>query len=65
MDDIFAFFKKYERFLKNTDLIMAFGLVGILMIMIVPLPPSICRSKMRILCVEKGWIFRSKDPSLV
>lgn len=39
MDDIFQFLKRFEKFTRNTDLLMAFGLIGILTVMIIPLPP--------------------------
>ncbi len=38
MDAVFAFVKKFERFTKNSDLLIAFALVGILAVMIIPLP---------------------------
>lgn len=39
MDGIFQFLKRFERFTKNTDLFIAFGLLAILSVMIIPLPP--------------------------
>jgi flagellar biosynthesis protein FlhA len=39
MEDVFQFLKKFERFTKNTDLFIAFGLLAILAVMIIPLPP--------------------------
>jgi flagellar biosynthesis protein FlhA len=39
MEDVFQFLKKFERFTKNTDLFVAFGLLAILAVMIIPLPP--------------------------
>lgn len=41
MNDAFLFLKKYERFFKNTDLLIAAGLIGILTVMLIPLPPVI------------------------
>ncbi len=41
MNEIFQFLKKFERFSKNLDLLVAVGLVGTLMVMIIPLPPLI------------------------
>ncbi len=38
MDDVFQFLKKFEKFTKNTDLMMAVALLVILMVMIIPLP---------------------------
>jgi len=39
MEDLFQFIKKFEKFTKNTDLFVAFGLLAILAVMIIPLPP--------------------------
>jgi flagellar biosynthesis protein FlhA len=39
MDSVFQFLKKFEKFTKNTDLLIAFGLLAILSVMIIPLPP--------------------------
>lgn len=39
MEQLFQFFKKFERYTKNTDLFVAFGLLAILAVMIIPLPP--------------------------
>jgi flagellar biosynthesis protein FlhA len=39
MDAFFSFLKRYERFLKNTDLVIAVALLGILTVMLIPLPP--------------------------
>ncbi|NCN95133.1 MAG: EscV/YscV/HrcV family type III secretion system export apparatus protein, partial [Bdellovibrionales bacterium] len=39
MDALFLFLKRFERFSKNTDLLMAAGLIGILVVMLIPLPP--------------------------
>ena len=41
MDQIFFFLKKFERFTKNTDILIAFGLLSVLGVMIIPLPPVI------------------------
>ncbi len=38
MDQIFQFVKKFDKFTKNTDLFMAFGLLAIIAVMIIPLP---------------------------
>ncbi len=38
MEQIFQFVKRFERFTKNTDLFIAFGLLAILAVMIIPLP---------------------------
>ncbi|WP_415064056.1 flagellar biosynthesis protein FlhA [Bdellovibrio sp.] len=39
MDQVFQFLKRFEKFTKNTDLVIAFGLLAILAVMIIPLPP--------------------------
>ncbi len=39
MEDLFQFLKKFEKFTRNTDLLMAVGLIGILAVMIIPMPP--------------------------
>lgn len=39
MDGLYLFLKKYERYLKNTDLVMAFSLMVILAVMLIPMPP--------------------------
>lgn len=39
MDDIFQFLKKFERLTKNTDLLIAVGMLVVLSVMIIPLPP--------------------------
>lgn len=41
MEDLFQFLKKFEKFTKNTDLLMAIGLIGVLAVMIIPLPPTL------------------------
>ncbi len=38
MDDLFQYLKRFEKYTKNADLMMAIGLMGILSVMIVPLP---------------------------
>lgn len=38
MDNVFQFFKRFEKYTKNTDLFIAFGLMAVLAVMIVPLP---------------------------
>lgn len=38
MDQIFQFFKKFEKFTKNSDLLIAIGLVCVLAVMLIPLP---------------------------
>ena len=39
MDDLFQYLKKFEKYTSNTDLMMAVGLMIILSVMIIPLPP--------------------------
>lgn len=39
MEQLFQFLKRFEKFSKNTDLLIAFGLLAILAVMIIPLPP--------------------------
>jgi len=38
MDDIFAFIKRFEKYTKNADLMVALALVGVLIVMMIPLP---------------------------
>jgi flagellar biosynthesis protein FlhA len=38
MEQFFQFLKRFEKYSKNVDLIMAFALIGILGVMLVPLP---------------------------
>ena len=38
MDGVFVFLKRFERYTKNIDLMIAFALIGILTVMIIPLP---------------------------
>jgi flagellar biosynthesis protein FlhA len=39
MDQIFLFLKRFEKYTKNADLLIAFGILVVLGVMIVPLPP--------------------------
>ncbi len=39
MDDLFQYLKRFEKYTKNADLMMAVGLMLILGVMIIPLPP--------------------------
>ncbi len=39
MDDLFQYLKQFEKYTKNADLMMAIGLMIILCVMIIPLPP--------------------------
>lgn len=39
LEPVFQFLKRFESITKNTDLFMAFGILAILAVMIVPLPP--------------------------
>lgn len=39
MEQIFLFLKRFEKYSKNLDLVIAVALVGILTVMIIPLPP--------------------------
>ena len=41
MNDIFQFLKRFEKYTKNTDLFIAFGILAILAVMIIPLPPML------------------------
>src|SRR5215204_5014460 len=38
MEALFQFLKRFDRYTKNTDLFVAFGLIAILAVMIIPLP---------------------------
>lgn len=40
MESVFQLFKRFEKYTKNTDLFIAFGLLAILAVMIVPLPAA-------------------------
>lgn len=39
MEQIFQFIKRFEKYTKNTDLFIAFGLLAVVGVMIIPLPP--------------------------
>ncbi len=39
MNEMFQFIKRFEKITKNTDLFIAFGLLAIISVMIIPLPP--------------------------
>tara|TARA_B110001454_G_scaffold219200_1_gene251801 strand:+ start:25802 stop:27913 length:2112 start_codon:yes stop_codon:yes gene_type:complete len=39
LEPVFQFLKRFEKLTKNTDLLIAFGVLGILTVMIIPLPP--------------------------
>lgn len=39
MESIYQFMKRFERFSKNVDLLIAVALIGVLAVMIIPLPP--------------------------
>ncbi len=39
MEQIFQFVKRFEKYTKNTDLFIAIGILAILAVMIIPLPP--------------------------
>ncbi|WP_295900209.1 flagellar biosynthesis protein FlhA [uncultured Bdellovibrio sp.] len=39
MEQVFQFLKRFDKITKNTDLFIAFGLLAILAVMIIPLPP--------------------------
>lgn len=41
MEQLFQFLKRFERYTKNTDLFIAFGILAILAVMIIPLPPML------------------------
>ncbi len=41
MEDVFQFLKRFEKYTKNTDLLIAFGVLAILAVMIIPLPPML------------------------
>jgi flagellar biosynthesis protein FlhA len=38
MEGIFQFIKRFEKYSKNTDILVAFGLMSIIAVMIIPLP---------------------------
>ncbi len=39
MEQLFQFIKRFEKFTKNTDLFIAVGMLAILSVMVIPLPP--------------------------
>jgi flagellar biosynthesis protein FlhA len=39
MDELYRFLKGFNRYARNTDVLIAMGLVGILVVMIIPIPP--------------------------
>lgn len=39
MEQLFIFLKRFEKYTRNTDIMIAVGLLGILSVMIIPLPP--------------------------
>ncbi len=39
LEPLFQFLKRFEKVTKNTDLLIAFGILAILAVMIIPLPP--------------------------
>jgi len=39
MDQVFQFLKRFEKYTKNTDLLIAIGILAILSVMVIPLPP--------------------------
>ncbi|HRK07120.1 MAG TPA: flagellar biosynthesis protein FlhA [Pseudobdellovibrionaceae bacterium] len=41
MEQLFQFLKRFEKYTKNADLLMAISILGVLAVMIVPLPPVI------------------------
>lgn len=41
MEQLFQFFKRFEKITKNTDLFIAVGILAILAVMIIPLPPML------------------------
>lgn len=41
MEQLFQFLKRFEKYTKNTDLFIAFGMLAILAVMIIPLPPML------------------------
>ena len=41
MEQIFQFVKRFEKYTKNTDLFIAIGILAILAVMIIPLPPML------------------------
>ncbi len=41
MNDLYKFFKSFSKYLKNSDIFIALALVGILVVMLIPIPPII------------------------
>lgn len=41
MDQVFEFLKRFEKYTKNVDLLIAIALIAILAVMLIPLPPFI------------------------
>lgn len=41
MEQVFQFLKRFEKYTKNTDLFIAFGILAVLAVMIIPLPPML------------------------
>jgi flagellar biosynthesis protein FlhA len=41
MEQLFQFLKRFEKYTKNADLLMAISILGVLAVMIVPLPPVV------------------------
>lgn len=39
LEPVFQFLKRFEKVTKNTDLLIAFGILAVLAVMIIPLPP--------------------------
>lgn len=39
MEGLYQFIKRFDHITKNTDLLMAFGLIAVIIFMIIPLPP--------------------------
>lgn len=56
MDQVFQFFKKFDKVTKNTDLFIAFGFLVILAVMIVPLPPFLIDISLTVSLAISIWI---------
>ncbi|PWU14317.1 MAG: EscV/YscV/HrcV family type III secretion system export apparatus protein, partial [Bdellovibrio sp.] len=41
MEEVFQFLKRFERYTKNTDLLIALGIMAVMGVMVIPLPPLI------------------------
>src|SRR5208282_4646874 len=39
MDELFNFLKGFNKYARNTDIMIAVALIGILVVMIIPIPP--------------------------